>query len=240
VGTLRFEIAPEVLRRFPDVAVYAVRARGLACALAAADAAEVLADAVGSVAAYGQAVADHPAIAAWRKVYASMGAKPSRYRSSVEALARRAAKGGDLRSSIPVVDFYNACSLLAWAPVGAYDLTRLPDGAIQLREAKPGIDRFEPLGADSASYTLTAGLIVYAVGEEALCWGFNVRDSRAAALHEASDDVVFFSEAVLLEQRERSREALRQIGQLLSARGATCSFLAEASSERPWFSLPSD
>ena len=42
------------------------------------------------------AIADLPSIAAWRRAFTRFGAKPTQYRSAVEALLRRLAEHGDI------------------------------------------------------------------------------------------------------------------------------------------------
>jgi DNA/RNA-binding domain of Phe-tRNA-synthetase-like protein len=238
VRDIQFEIGNGVLERFPMVKVYALRACGVVRALDQIDTATLLRQSVEPLVHSDDITADHPVIAAWRAAYARMGVKPSRHRSSIEALARRAVKGGDIASPLPAVDLYNACSLSAWAPVGAYDAARLPSGFVRLRDVQPETDRFEPLGAEASAFPLTSGLVVYADGDHALCWGFNVRDSRVSALVDASDDVVFFSEAVQPDQDALSEHALQQIRTILETGGATCSPVARANRDARYFALP--
>jgi DNA/RNA-binding domain of Phe-tRNA-synthetase-like protein len=72
---------------------------------------------------------------------------------------------------IPAVNLYNACSMRNVAPMGAYDVARLPGSKLDLRLANPDADRFDPLGSDAAAFPLNDKLIVYAVGGEIMCWG---------------------------------------------------------------------
>lgn len=67
-------------------------------------------------------VIEHSRIAPWRDAYRRFGAKPKKYRSSIENLVRRVLKGGALPSINPLVDLYNVISLRHLVPVGGEDL----------------------------------------------------------------------------------------------------------------------
>ena len=49
-------------------------------------------------------LASHPDVTGWRQVYGSMGVKPSKYRSSLEALLRRVLKEKSLWTVNSIVD----------------------------------------------------------------------------------------------------------------------------------------
>jgi DNA/RNA-binding domain of Phe-tRNA-synthetase-like protein len=78
-------------------------------------------------------------------------------------------------------------SLFAFAPVGAYDVKKLPTDEVVLRRCRPEIDGYQPLGATQDGFPLLPGLMVYAAGNNVLCWGFNHRDSQLTALDGASE-----------------------------------------------------
>lgn len=165
------------------------------------------------------AVTDDPGLAEWRRAYALAGLKPSRHRSSIEALARRAVKG-ELAPITPLVDLYNGCSLADLAPLGAVDLDRLAGDRIDFRLADPVADHFTPLGGDPDAFPLSGTLPVYAAGSEVLCWGFNCRDSRTTALSDDTRTVLFLSEGVTALHRDRAVTALTRLADLLAAEGA--------------------
>jgi hypothetical protein len=54
---------------------------------------------------------DDPGIAGWREAFRLQGLKPSRYRTSPEALARRVLRGDRIQTTLPVVNAYNAVSV---------------------------------------------------------------------------------------------------------------------------------
>jgi len=82
----------------------------------------------------GTTEAQLPEIQAWRRVFASMGLKPTQYRCASEALLRRFRKEGQLPRLHPLVDLCNAVSLEYAVPIAALDLARI-DGDLEVRYA---------------------------------------------------------------------------------------------------------
>lgn len=74
---------------------------------------------------------EDPHRAAWRDAYTAFGAKPSRTRSSAEALARRALTAAGLSRINLLVDLYHAISVAHLIPVGGEDTDRI-NGTMQL------------------------------------------------------------------------------------------------------------
>ena len=153
-------------------------------------------------------------IAQWREAYRQEGLKPSRFRSSIESLIRRVARGDSVSVS-PLVDLYNAVSLKFRIPLGALDLALLPEADIRFRYARPEADRFSPLGGEATDFPLSTNLPVYASGNEVLCWGFNSRDSRVTALRLETESALFLTEVIDPGERENAVEAMHFLAQLL-------------------------
>jgi DNA/RNA-binding domain of Phe-tRNA-synthetase-like protein len=239
-AALDFSIAPEVAQRFPGIEVHAVRAQGFRAAIPKLDHEAAVRHAVARIGTLGidrEKLAEFPPVAVWRQAYAALKVRPSAFRASIEALLRRAVAGHDLALPIPAVNLYNAVSLDALAPIGAYDMTKLPAAPMLLRLADPATDRFTPLGGKAADFPLNADLVVYAGGNTVLCWGFNHRDNVETALDAQSDDIVFFSEAVDAEGGAHARRAIEDIRTRLTAVGVVCSEPVEANKGRPVFRL---
>jgi DNA/RNA-binding domain of Phe-tRNA-synthetase-like protein len=161
--------------------------------------------------------------------------RPSQFRASIESLLRRALGGSGLDLPIPSVNLYNALSLKHLAPMGAYDLAKLPAAPMKLRLAVPGVDRFDPLGGKADDFPLSPDLVVYASSETVLCWGFNCRDSRETALDAASDRIAFFSESLDAAGAARSQAALAALRSVLVAAGTSCGPLLAANATDPCF-----
>ncbi len=237
---MEFQIAPEVAARFPGIEIHAVRAQGFLIAADKLDHAEQLRQAVARVATLGidkEKLASYPPIAHWREAYAALKVRPSAFRASIESLLRRALGGANLALPIASVNLYNAVSLDALAPMGAYDIAKLPPEPMLLRFADPARDRFSPLGGKVEDFPLNPDLVVYAVGNTVLCWGFNHRDNVETALDAQSDEIVFFSEALNPEDGARAAEAVAEVRARLTAIGVACSDPVRADRGQPRFVL---
>lgn len=188
--------APEVFTRFPGLRVAVAVARGLDNAAAHLDIEGVWRAAWQAGAAegapYGNAQS-HPRVRPWRERFAAMGISGKQYPSSIEALLRRALKGGEPFSINPLVDWYNALSLRHVVPAGAFDLATIA-GPLELRLTRPG-DTFTALDTD-APETLPPGEIAYADGATVITRHFVWRQSRAGLVLPQTRDVMLLSEVL--------------------------------------------
>jgi DNA/RNA-binding domain of Phe-tRNA-synthetase-like protein len=175
-------------------------------------------------------LADHPLIRDWRTAIAACGLKPSTYKSSPEQLARRTLKSGAVRTGLALVDMYCEVATRHLAPLGGYDMARLPPEPIELRLARDS-DTFVPLG--SGDMPLTDTVAVYAAGSTVLCWAYNCRDSRETCLTEDTDTGLFLGEAVTARQHDALRTALADLAGRLAACGADVGPLVFADAESP-------
>lgn len=113
-------------------------------------------------------IAAHPNIAAWREAFRQMGVKPSEFRSSIEALGRRALREQELPSINALVDIGNVLSLRHLAPAGGHAIDVLT-GDIALRPAT-GQEIFVPFGEgpEAAPEHPNPGEIVFVEGNTVL------------------------------------------------------------------------
>jgi DNA/RNA-binding domain of Phe-tRNA-synthetase-like protein len=224
---LSFTIADPVFDSFPDLSIHLLRVESLSVAMSRIDPVALLRAAIHraqQIDVPANDIASYPPIAAWRGAYGALGLQPSKYRSSIENLVRRAVRSSEVFGPpIPAVTLYNACSLETLAPVGGYDVGSLPSDALEFRRADPSRDSFEPLGGNAADFPITDRLCVYASGSTVLCWGFNCRDSRPTALRPDSSAALFVSEAITRDGAIRSESALHWLREHLSAAGADVS-----------------
>ncbi len=80
-------------------------------------------DAARSLATFtNETLAEHPTIKGWRDAFRAVGINPSKFRSSIEALLRRVARGDDLLFGKPLIDLGTAVSLRTQRPVGMHTL----------------------------------------------------------------------------------------------------------------------
>lgn len=108
-----------------------------------------------------ESIAEHPRIKCWREAYKAFGAKPSEFRSSIEAMARRALRGDQLPSINPLVDIGNIISLRHLVPTGGHAIDKLEQN-MELRIAN-GSETFEPFGTSEMERPLP-GEVIFAEG----------------------------------------------------------------------------
>lgn len=147
----------------------------------------------------------HPDVAGWRDVYSKMGVKPSKYRSSLEALLRRTFKG-DIWSVSNVVDCYDCVSALSLLPMGAHDTAKLR-GDLVLRYGLEG-EKFYPLGAGDSVIDVSPKNILYADQEKVCCWLWNHRDTRDASLSETTKKALFLVDQAFDTEWKTVREGM--------------------------------
>jgi DNA/RNA-binding domain of Phe-tRNA-synthetase-like protein len=199
---------------FPKARIGLVIARGVDNTRAAEQAAALLdAQIAASAAALaGADMAAHPAVAPWRAAYAQFGAKPSKFRSSIESLLR-SAQSGRLRSISPLVDLYNTVSLRHQLPCGGEDLRAIV-GDVALTRAQGG-EPFRTIGAE-ADDPPPAGEVIYADGAGAICRCFNWREADRTKLTEATSDAVLVVETLGSHQPGQLEAALAELATLVA------------------------
>jgi len=82
-------------------------------------------------------LADHPTVAAVRRLFRQAGCDPTRYRPSSEALLRRVLKGEDLPAIHPLVDLNNCLSIELVVPACVMAAGSVA-GPVTLRAGRPG------------------------------------------------------------------------------------------------------
>lgn len=183
-----------LLDAFPGMRIVVVFARGLdnTTPMPAVESywREAWADAAIAGAAFANAQS-HPRVAAWRDAFKAIGVSGKNFPASIEALLRRAMKGGEPFSINPLVDFYNAVSLRHVVPAGAFDGDALP-AELEVRFTREG-DRFQALD-DDAPLVLPAGESAYACGATVLSRHLAWRQSREALVTPRTRRVVLVSE----------------------------------------------
>jgi len=167
MSAFNHRIADEMFRRFPGYVRGVVIAHELANGPSPPALVDMLREAEASVRARvrAEAVADEPRIRSWREAYRAFGAKPAEFRSSIEAMARRALKSDPLPSINALVDIGNLVSLRHLLPAGAHAIDVLA-GDIELRLAT-GTERFVAFGSTETEHPLP-GEVVFAEGDTVL------------------------------------------------------------------------
>jgi DNA/RNA-binding domain of Phe-tRNA-synthetase-like protein len=241
MNPITLSIAPDIQQRFPDLLVGGFIATGVlitheAFVRSAADfegARSRLAERIGAP----ERFVEHPSIVHWRSAIRSCGLRPSKVRGSVEQLGRRLLKHGLAPSSTPLVDAYCLVSVDHFAPIGAYDINRLPSRKVKLRTCRPG-DVFNPLGGDSSRFDLGSDVVIYGANKTVLCYAFNHRDSKDTCLTSSTTDVLFVGESVAVADHGRLHAALDELMGLLKKSGAGTGDLAWVDNRAPSCELP--
>ena len=122
-----------------------------------------------------ETITSHPRIESWREAYRSLGVKPSEFRPSVEALARRVLKRDPLPAISTLVDIGTLASIHNLMPIGAHAIDHVT-GDIGLRLAT-GAETFEPFGADLVEHPLP-GEVVFVEGDVVLTRRWTWRQAK--------------------------------------------------------------
>jgi len=153
-----------------------------------------------------------PKIQSWRQAYSAFGAKPKKYKSSVESLYRTVLKGGGLHRINPIVDIYNTVSLKHMLPVGGDDLAGV-SGGIELRFAR-GDEKFIPLHAEIPE-TVKTGEVVYADDRQILCRRWNWRECDATKMSPQTRDCLLVVEGLSPVTAEEIDEAAGELAGMI-------------------------
>jgi len=160
-----------------------------------------------------ETLSQHPKIQAWRKAYSSFGAKPKKYKSSVESLYRMILKGSSLRHINRIVDIYNYISLKHMVPVGGDDTAKV-DGDIYLKFAQ-GDEPFNALNSEEIE-TAKEGEVVYTDAKEVLCRRWNWRECEKTKMREDTKEVLLVVEGLPPVTKEEVKEIIDELGGLIS------------------------
>jgi DNA/RNA-binding domain of Phe-tRNA-synthetase-like protein len=106
-----------------------------------------------------------PRVAAWREAFRKSGIKPSEFRASVEAMARRTLREQELPAINMLVDIGNILSLRHLVPVGGHAIDHVTQ-PMTLRLAK-GTEQFEPFGTTEVEQP-DPGEIIFVEGDTVL------------------------------------------------------------------------
>ncbi len=161
----------------------------------------------------GVTVVEHPRVAPWRDAYRRFGAKPKRYRSSIENLVRRVLKGSALPSIHPLVDLYNVVSLRHLLPVGGEDLGTIK-GPIFLTFAGDEEPPVRLLG-ERQERPPYPGEVIYRDGVSTICRRWNWKEADRTKLTPGTRDAVLVIEALAPAGEAELSAALEDLAGLI-------------------------
>ncbi|HUY75932.1 MAG TPA: phenylalanine--tRNA ligase beta subunit-related protein [Ktedonobacterales bacterium] len=177
----------------------------------------------------------HPQILAWREAYRKFGAKPSEYRSSIEALARRVLREQPVPSINRLVDIGSLVSLRHLVPTGSHAIDVVTQ-QLSLRPAT-GTEDFIPFGEDQVEHPLP-GEIIFVEGETVLTRRWTWRQAEHTLIAAATHALEFNIDGLPPVTVEQVQEICGEVGDLVKKYcGGTigCEMLTE---QHPaiWFS----
>lgn len=156
-----------------------------------------------------ETLSQHPKIDSWRKAYSSFGARPKKYKSSVESLYRMILRGDDLRHINKIVDLYNYISIKHMVPAGGDEIKKV-EGDITLTIAQGG-ESFTALNSEEKE-AAQEGEVIYKDDKEVLCRRWNWRECDKTKMTEETKEVALVIEGL----PPVIREELEEIGEDLS------------------------
>jgi DNA/RNA-binding domain of Phe-tRNA-synthetase-like protein len=175
--TNHYTISTDIFTRFPGYCRGVVIARNLTNGPSPDELVAALRSAERALAGQlsPETLTSHPQIESWREAYRAAGIKPSEFRPSVEALARRVLKGDPLPLISILVDLGTLLSIRHLLPVGAHALDFVTQD-ITLRLAT-GQEVFEPFGSDLIEHP-NPGEIIFAEADTILTRRWTWRQAR--------------------------------------------------------------
>jgi len=208
---MRLTVAPDVLTVFPTLTLGILRGRvsaprGDLAATIAGLRSRALAS-LTARAATPEALAELPTVVAWREAYRAFGVKPTKFRPTHEALARRLLKDGSWPEIHPIVDIYLTNQIDHLLPHGGYDSSTLA-GDLSLY-VSPGGEPFQPLGGGEE--VTDAGEIVYRDATRVLTRRWNFRDCEATQIRSDSTEFVLMIEAPIGSAKEQVETACNDL-----------------------------
>jgi lysyl-tRNA synthetase class 2 len=205
----------EVFEMFPEANVYGIVFQGVADfdPVTVAPWKQRAIDSVASSGFTSDTVLEATVVKEWRNAFQRFGVKPSKYRSSIEQLYRRALKQELIETSLPLVNLYCYVSLIEMVPMGAYDVEKL-DGDIVIRLSKEN-ETFIGIG-DTTPLIAHPGVVVYSDDGGIISWAWNHRDAARVALSPETNKAIFFADSASHESESRAANAIALLADAIS------------------------
>ncbi len=144
-------------------------------------------------------LSENERIKCWREAFSLFGAKPKKYRCSVENLYRMTLDDIDLTHINKIVDLYNYISLKHMVPVGGDDLDNI-EGNITLKISN-GTEQFMELNSTETKNP-KEGELVYMDDKEVLCRRWNWRECDKSKMTEETKNISLVVEGLVLSENE--------------------------------------
>lgn len=209
-------ISPEIFALRPDYRVLLVAVSGIHPGPSDATSETLLQQAEASArdSLSKQSLTEIPHIKAWIETYKSFGAKPKKYKSSLEALTKRAAESTGLPRVNRLTDIYNAVSVKWQIPLGGEDLDKYQGSPFLIRAT--GQEEFQVMvkGELTTEYP-EVGEVVWCDDAGVTCRRWNWRQGPRTALSEETSAAVFILDMLgALEDEVLDRAGEELVGEL--------------------------
>ncbi|MCF7910084.1 hypothetical protein K9L16_00235 [Candidatus Pacearchaeota archaeon] len=211
---MKFKIDSKIFEQFPDLNIGIVTAKGIDNKGNNEDILNLIKEKVKEIRANfnTETLSQNPKIDAWRKAYSSFGAKPKKYKCSVENLYRMILEGIELRHINKVVDIYNYISIKNITPVGGDDTDKI-DGNITLKFAQ-GDEPFTELNSEETKNP-KEGEVVYVDDKEVLCRRWNWRECDKSKMTEDTTNVALVVEGLPPTSKEDVEKIIEELSELV-------------------------
>lgn len=157
-------------------------------------------------------LSSNPKIEVWRKAYSSFGAKPKKYKCSVENLYRMILDGIELRSINKVVDIYNYISIKHILPVGGDNIDKI-EGDITLKFAI-GDENFTELNSDETKNP-SSGEVVYVDDKDVLCRRWNWRECDKSKMTPKTKNIALVIEGLSSTSIAELKLVVKELSELI-------------------------
>ena len=211
---MKFKIDSKILEQFPGLNIGIVVAKGINNAAINDEIMDLIREESKTIRENfnKETLSANPRIGAWRKAYSSFGAKPKKYKCSVENLYRMILEGIELRHINKIVDIYNYISIKHMIPVGGDDIDKV-DGDITLKFAL-GNEPFTKLNSQEIENP-KEGEIVYTDSKEVLCRRWNWRECDKSKMTEHTKNVTLAVEGLPPVTNEEVKTILKELSELV-------------------------
>ena len=202
---MNFKISSEMFEKFPDLQIGLVVVKGINNEGESKEVLELIHNKELEIKANfdKSKLSEEEKISVWRKAYSSFGAKPKKYKCSVENLYRMILDDISLAHINKIVDIYNFVSIKHCVPVGGDDIDKV-SGDITLGIAS-GSEKFVELGSDEVK-SPKEGEVIYSDDEEVLCRRWNWRECDKSKMTEGTKNVALVIEGLGVEVSEIAKE----------------------------------
>ena len=210
---MHFKITNQIFEKYPELTVGVVRVQGLDNSGVDEEVMNLIHDKEKEIRAKFnlETLGEQPNITAWREAYRAFGAKPKKYKCSVENLYRMILEGVELKHINKLVDIYNYVSLKHVIPVGGDDLDKV-EGGITLTLAT-GAENFIELNSDEVKHP-KAGEVIYKDDKEVLCRRWNFRECDKSKMTEETKNALLVVEGLPPVSQEKVEGVVQELGEL--------------------------